>query len=211
MGRAPTVGPRSTNATRSIHPPAGTWDHPPMTSTWAELLDRHRRRHRTVPEDAPGTVPAHRPRAAVLGCSDARVAPTPLFDAGPGELFTIRLAGHVATTEVLASLDFAVGVLGVDTVIVLGHTHCGAVTAALDDDADPALASLLSPIRHGLGPGITDVDTAVRRHVANTVRAIARHAGTAGRAVREERAELVGAVHDLATGGLEPLSEPLAF
>lgn len=181
-----------------------------MTSTWAELLDRHRRRHRGA-DHRPGTVPAHRPRAAVLGCSDARVAPTPLFDAGPGELFTIRLAGHVATTEVLASLDFAVGALGVDTVIVLGHTHCGAVTAALDDDADPALASLLSPIRQGLEAGVTDVTTAVTHHVANTVRAIARHAGAAGRAVREGRAELVGAVHDLATGRLEPLPVPLAF
>ncbi len=174
-----------------------------MTSTWVELARRHRRRAETLRR--PDGVPSHRPRAAVLGCSDARVAPTPLFDAAPGELFTVRVAGHVASAEVLASLDFAVASLGVDTVVVLGHTHCGAVTAALGDEGDPALSSLLSPIRQGLDPSVSDVTDAVHHHVANTMVAIRRHAGPAGRAVREGRVELVGAVHDLATGLLEPL------
>ncbi len=72
------------------------------------------------------------PFATILGCSDSRVPPELIFDAGFGELFTVRVAGHVMSPEVMGSLQFAGAVLDTALFVVLGHEQCGAVTAALD-------------------------------------------------------------------------------
>ncbi|KZL20159.1 Carbonic anhydrase 2 [Pseudovibrio axinellae] len=71
------------------------------------------------------------PFAAILGCSDSRVAPELTFDTGRGDLFVVRVAGNVVTTEGLASLEFCVDVLGTQLIMVLGHERCGAVKAAI--------------------------------------------------------------------------------
>jgi len=71
------------------------------------------------------------PFAAVLACSDSRVPVEMIFDRGPGDLFVVRVAGNVVGPTQLGSLEFAVGVLGVRLIVVLGHTGCGAVAAAL--------------------------------------------------------------------------------
>lgn len=86
------------------------------------------------------------PSVAVLSCADARVDPDIVFDAPLGDLFSVRLAGSLATDEAIASLRFATDQLGVQTVVVLGHEGCGAVAAAVAGDAPPALRSLVSPI-----------------------------------------------------------------
>jgi carbonic anhydrase len=74
---------------------------------------------------------AQRPFAVVLGCSDSRVPVETIFDQRPGDLFVIRLAGNIVTTEGLASIEYALEVLGCSLVMVLGHTSCGAVRAAM--------------------------------------------------------------------------------
>ena len=74
---------------------------------------------------------AQRPFAVVLGCSDSRVPVETIFDQGPGDLFVIRLAGNIVTAEGLASIEYAIEFLGSGLVIVLGHTGCGAVQAAI--------------------------------------------------------------------------------
>jgi carbonic anhydrase len=71
------------------------------------------------------------PFAIILGCADSRVVPELTFDAGLGELFVIRVAGNVANTCSIASIEYAVAHLGVKLIVVLGHQNCGAVTAAL--------------------------------------------------------------------------------
>jgi len=71
------------------------------------------------------------PLVAVLACSDSRVPPEVLFDQGPGKLFIVRIAGNFVTDEGLASLEFGTKVLGVKLIVVLGHTHCGAVNSAI--------------------------------------------------------------------------------
>lgn len=71
------------------------------------------------------------PQTAVVACADSRVAPEIVFAAGLGRLFTVRNAGNVMTEGMLASLEFAVTTLNVPLVLVLGHTQCGAITAAL--------------------------------------------------------------------------------
>jgi carbonic anhydrase len=79
------------------------------------------------------------PISAVLSCADSRVAPEFAFDQGPGDLFVVRLAGNFANDDGLASLEYAVKFLGVPLVMVLGHSNCGAIGAAIkvvDDNAE---------------------------------------------------------------------------
>ena len=76
------------------------------------------------------TIDTHEPDAAVLSCSDARVSPDIIFDAGIGDLFTVRTAGQVIDDAVIASLEYAVDVLGVRLLVVLGHQNCGAIKQA---------------------------------------------------------------------------------
>ena len=75
---------------------------------------------------------AQRPFAVVLGCADSRVPPEVIFDQGLGDLFVVRVAGEVASPEVIGSIEYAAEHLGCRTVIVLGHQRCGAVEAAMD-------------------------------------------------------------------------------
>jgi carbonic anhydrase len=79
------------------------------------------------------------PIAAILSCADSRVAPEFAFDQGPGDLFVVRLAGNFANDDGLASLEYAVKFLGVPLVMVLGHSNCGAVSAAIKDLEDNAV------------------------------------------------------------------------
>jgi carbonic anhydrase len=72
-----------------------------------------------------------KPMAAILGCADSRVPAEIVFDQGFGDVFVCRVAGNIATAEELASLEYAVLDLGVKVVMILGHTKCGAVKAAL--------------------------------------------------------------------------------
>lgn len=72
------------------------------------------------------------PFAIVLGCADSRVLPELVFDTGLGELFVIRVAGNVANTSSIASIEYAVAHLGTKLIVVLGHENCGAVGAAMD-------------------------------------------------------------------------------
>ena len=75
-------------------------------------------------------IDTHEPDAAVLSCSDARVSPDIIFDASIGDLFTVRTAGQVIDDAVIASLEYAVDVLGVRLLVVLGHQNCGAIKQA---------------------------------------------------------------------------------
>ena len=71
------------------------------------------------------------PIAAVLSCSDSRVVPELAFSQGPGDLFLVRVAGNFVNDDGLASLEYAVAILGVPLIVVLGHQNCGAVAAAI--------------------------------------------------------------------------------
>ena len=77
-------------------------------------------------------VSGQRPWSAILGCADSRVPPEVIFDVGPGDMFTVRVAGNVLSDATLASVEYAAGHLGAGLVLVMGHSQCGAVQAALD-------------------------------------------------------------------------------
>ena len=92
-----------------------------------------------------------RPHTIVIACSDSRVIPEQIFDASLGELFVIRVAGNVLEEHQLGSVEYAAAHLGCELVIVLGHTRCGAVAAALGGHADGFIKSITDEIAAAIG------------------------------------------------------------
>src|SRR3982751_3769425 len=89
------------------------------------------------------TVDKQEPFAAVLSCADSRVPVELIFDQTIGQIFVNRVAGNIVTPEIIGSLEYGVAVLRVKVVLVLGHTSCGAVKAAIKADAVPGQISVL--------------------------------------------------------------------
>ena len=157
-----------------------------------------------------------RPYATIVGCSDSRVPPELVFDAGFGELFIVRVAGNVISPEVMGSLQYAAVHLKTPLFVVLGHEGCGAVQAALATMRGAAqersrIAMLLTRIL----PGLAAIDNALapERQLAHAVEANVRWSmrqiedtpeGQARRA--EGLLALVGAVYELTTGRVRFLS-----
>lgn len=175
--------------------------------------ERMVRRHAEFAGAAGGRTgpPEHRPEVAILACSDARVPPTLLFGQDAGNAFVVRLAGNSATPGAVASLTYAVEALGVDLIVVLGHTGCGAVTAAVRGVAEPGLNPILTPIDEMLAAcdACGDVEAAVAANVRHNVRRLRRDRGPLGAAVTGGRVMVIGAVHDLTTGRLIELDTPV--
>jgi carbonic anhydrase len=153
------------------------------------------------------------PFAAVLACSDSRVPVETIFGQGPGDLFVVRVAGNVVASTQLASIEFAVEKLGTRLVIVLGHTHCGAVQATLEAMASGAglegpLVSRIRPALEGL-PGLREgrgadrlVKKAVRANVASSVSALKERSVLLQGAMKSDGLQVVGAEYDLETGAV---------
>ena len=149
------------------------------------------------------------PYATILGCSDSRVPPELVFDAGFGELFIVRVAGNVISAEIMGTLQYAGLHLRTPLFVVLGHEGCGAVTAALaanDDHEHPErIGRLLDTITPGLArvdatlPADVRLHAAVEANVRWSMRQILETPEAEVRA-REGRVKLVGAVYELETG-----------
>lgn len=92
-----------------------------------------------------------KPFAVIITCSDSRVIPEDLFSCGIGELFVIRVAGNVLDNHQLGSVEYAISHLGCRLVVMLGHTHCGAVDAAIHHDPDGYVKSITDEIRRAIG------------------------------------------------------------
>lgn len=149
------------------------------------------------------------PFATVLGCADSRVPVETVFDHEPGDIFVVRLAGNFMSEAALASIEYAVAVLKSPLVMVLGHTKCGAVKAAVDfvDGAKPLPGHMQT-----MATAIEPAAKAVRgkpgdwwhNAVIENARLNAEHLRTShpilAEAVAKGEAEVVGAVYDLSTG-----------
>jgi carbonic anhydrase len=155
------------------------------------------------------------PFATILSCADSRVAPELAFDQGPGQLFVVRLAGNVVTTEVLASIEFGAAVLGTPLVLVLGHTRCGAVQATLaslrEGTEHPGhLGALVEAIAPAVAPVLDEPGdpeaNAVRANVRQAVERLRAAPPILADLVRAGSLDVVGGVYDLSTGRAELLS-----
>lgn len=91
------------------------------------------------------------PYAVIIGCSDSREIPESIFSAGIGELFVIRVAGNVIDNHQLGSVEYAVDHLGCKLVVVLGHSHCGAVGAAISSSPDGFVKTITDEIKRAIG------------------------------------------------------------
>jgi carbonic anhydrase len=152
------------------------------------------------------------PFAAVLSCADSRIAPEYAFDSGRGDLFVCRVAGNFATDEVIASMEYAVAVLGVPLILVLGHESCGAVDAAIKSlRDDKALPGHMPSLVAGVAPAVKAVsqqggDTlgkAIRQNVVDNVGKLGSATPILGAAVGQHKLRVVGGVYGLKDGRVD--------
>jgi carbonic anhydrase len=151
------------------------------------------------------------PFAAVLGCSDSRVPPEILFDQGLGDLFIIRTAGNIADDVALGSIEYGVEHLGVQLVVVLGHSACGAVTASTQATEGPGhIDRLIKMIRPAVDkvqgqPGSL-LDNAIHANVELTVEMLRRCEPILKEIIDADHCQVVGAVYNLETGAVTFMS-----
>lgn len=160
---------------------------------------------------------AQAPRVALFGCSDSRLAAEIIFDKGLGDLFVVRNAGQVMSDSVLGSLEYAVGVLGVPLILVLGHDACGAVNAAVGSRLPDGLAlpphvarlvekifPAVDRVREANGSVPLDVQEVGRQHLRDTVAELLVNSELISDAVAEGTLGIVGANYRLLEGTVVP-------
>jgi len=153
------------------------------------------------------------PFAIVLSCSDSRVPAEIVFDCGLGDLFVVRVAGNVVAPSIVGSVEFAAATFGTELVVVMGHTHCGAIAATLDalrggaQSPSENIRDIVERIKPSVAEIVRDgeVDDATSRAATRAnVRASANHLRHGSRILEQRIADrhllVVGAEYDLETG-----------
>jgi carbonic anhydrase len=154
----------------------------------------------------------------ILGCSDSRVPVELVFDQGLGDLFVVRVAGNIVANSQIGSIEYAVQVLGARLVVVLGHSHCGAVQATLEAMKFPnppgtgKIISVVDRIRPALEPllrgGQPDdnenlVQKAVRANIEASLSTLESESQIIQELLKNRELMLMGAEYDLSTGMVE--------
>jgi carbonic anhydrase len=164
---------------------------------------KHPHQHR---KDRLAVEPAQHPFAAILSCSDSRVPPEVVFDEGLGDLFVIRNAGNIVNDTVIGTIEYAVEHLGIPVIMVLGHSHCGAVQATIAGGNDDH--SHIAAIRQAIAPAVQQArgeagdleENAVRDNVQNAVKALRESKPILHESLAKGKIKIVGAIYDLHTG-----------
>lgn len=146
------------------------------------------------------TAEKQEPFAAVLSCADSRVPVEIVFDQSIGHVFVTRVAGNVATAEVIGSLEYGVAVLGTRLIMVLGHGACGAVSATIAAKEVPGqISTLYRYIRPAVERAGSDVEAVTRANAQIQARVLRESSVIAG-AIGQGRLKVVAAYYELATG-----------
>src|ERR1700730_8094393 len=152
------------------------------------------------------TAEKQEPFAAVLSCADSRVPVELIFDQSIGHLFVARVAGNIATSAVIASLDYGVAVLGTRALIVLGHGNCGAVKASIEAKAVPGQISALYPyIRPAVDQAGSDLDGAIKANASTKAALIPESSQVLAEQIKQNQLKIVSAYYDLASGNVSLL------
>jgi carbonic anhydrase len=147
------------------------------------------------------TVGKQEPFAAVLACADSRVPVELVFDQTIGHIFVTRVAGNIVTPEIIASLEYSVAVLGVKTLLVLGHSNCGAVKAAMKADTVPGQISSLYPhLRQAVEQSGGSFDKAIEGNAKIQAELLRTSSTVIRDAVKSAKLNVEAGVYDLATG-----------
>lgn len=156
-------------------------------------------------------VEGQKPFAIILSCSDSRVPPEIVFDEGLGDLFVIRVAGNVADTVALGSIEYAVEHLHVPLLIVMGHSGCGAVKATVEGgDIPPNIAAIAEKIKPSVDIAKSKekeedaiIEAAVTENVKAVIKDIKAHSSIVKEMSESGKLKVVGAKYDLKTGEVE--------
>jgi carbonic anhydrase len=141
------------------------------------------------------------PFAAVLSCADSRVPVELIFDQTIGHIFVTRVAGNFVTPEIIGSLEYGVAVLGVKALLVLGHSGCGAVKAALKADTVPGqISTLYPPLRQAVEQSDGNFEKAIETNAKIQAELLRTSSTVIRDAVRAGKVEVAAGVYDLATG-----------
>jgi carbonic anhydrase len=152
------------------------------------------------------------PYAAILSCADSRIAPEYAFDSGRGDLFVCRVAGNFASDESVASLEYAVSVLGTPLILVLGHDACGAVDAAIKSLKDgttlpghlPSLVAAIAPAVKAVSQqGSDTLSNAIRQNVVDNVVKLSSATPILSAAVEQGKLKVAGGIYRLKDGRVE--------
>ena len=153
------------------------------------------------------------PFAIVLGCSDSRVPVEIIFDVGPGDIFSIRVAGNVAEPATLGSIEYAVSYLKVHLIVVLGHEGCGVIAATLQDQVDPVpqpewVQFLMDKVRPSVDgmPEIRDGKARMREAITRNVwhqKAELEKNPVVAKAIAQGRIAVVGAYYSIGSGAVD--------
>jgi carbonic anhydrase len=147
------------------------------------------------------TIEKQEPFAAVLSCADSRVPIELVFDQSIGHIFVTRIAGNIATSEIIASLEYGAGVLGTKVILVMGHGGCGAVKATIQAKEVPGQISALYPhIQPAVDQAGPNLEPATKAN-AKVQAALLRQASTViSGLVKENKLKVVAAYYDIGTG-----------
>jgi carbonic anhydrase len=153
------------------------------------------------------------PYACILGCADSRVSPELAFDENQGDLFVTRVAGNFVTSEILASLEYGTAVLNASLIMVLGHTSCGAIGAAIKAvEKDEHFPGHIQSLTTALSPAVHQAmhqksgnlaDAATRENVRLNVQKLRKATPILSKRVREGQLKVVGGIYDIKTGKVE--------
>jgi carbonic anhydrase len=154
-------------------------------------------------------VTGQNPFATIIGCSDSRVPAEIIFDQGLGDLFIVRTAGQVSTFASWGSTEFAEEVLGTKLIVVMGHTQCGAVNAAVNLPEVPGhIVTLINAIKPAVEAAKEKdphhlLDAAIRENIIMQVKQLRNLEPVLAKRVREGSIKIIGALYDLNTGKVE--------
>jgi len=167
--------------------------------------------HRDLLEQVNETSDGQHPFAVILSCMDSRTSVELIFDQGLGDIFSIRVAGNILNEDILGSLEFATKIAGSKVIVVLGHTKCGAITAACDDIRLGSLTMLLAKIkpviesetetqeqRNGSNPSF--VFNVTKLNVQMTIKNIYTQSEIISELLRIGKIKMVGGLYDVDTG-----------
>jgi carbonic anhydrase len=206
----------SAGLSATIGLPAAAWAQNDMTPDQAlkELMEGNRRfveQPMTSFNDdlkllKEKTAGSQAPFAALLSCADSRVPVELIFDQTIGKLFVTRVAGNIATADLIASLEYGAAVLGTKAIMVLGHSNCGAVKATIDGKAVPGqISTLFRSIRPAVDQAGPNLEAAIRANAKIQAGLLRSSSPVLGELIGKGQLKIVAAYYDLASGAVTML------
>jgi carbonic anhydrase len=156
-----------------------------------------------------------KPFAALFGCSDSRLSAEIIFDVGLGDLFVVRNAGQVIAETILGSLEYAVEVLGVPLILVLGHDECGAIRATMNSTEGQTmpqgefihnLVERITPtVLAAKANGLNEIDQITALHIKDTINELIARSSLIAARIESGKLAVVGANYKLALGEIQEI------